>query len=487
MPGPLGPETGRSAGIRRVVFSPDGKYLLVSGTGMGLWEVEAARRVWFLQDARFDSGDRPDVPGDGPVISPDGRRVAWPGRQGAAGFPADGFAPNMEGTGFELRDAPSGRLLRRFSHGGPMDFGAMFAMSPDWRVLASAGSDDVVRLWEVETGKLHATLQHGQNSPMALAWSPDGKLVALMCMPMDRRTVRSPLGVVMSSTGRAAGNMTVRIWDAQSGSERGAFEGGGFPSWLAFSPDSKLLAAPLATRGLVICDVETRKVKQTVRNFPADMAAFTAEGEDLVCCQSFTSAARRGSPAGPRPLVLGRVNLATGKSRAVCQRRWGGEAASEPLACVAISPDGGMVAAPDPGGKVALLDSSSGKPRQVLQGLEGRSPACLAISPGAARVAEGTEQGEVIVWILSDSAPLPAETPSHAPPSALRRWTSVDGKFSVEAQLLRIDGDAVVLKKKGGSEVQVPLEKLSQEDREYAARHRRPAIGRPPGKAREER
>ena len=35
---------------------------------------------------------------------------------------------------------------------------------------------------------------------------------------------------------------------------------------------------------------------------------------------------------------------------------------------------------------------------------------------------------------------------------------------------MKVDGDTVVLKKKGGKEVKVPLEKLSAEDREYVRR-----------------
>jgi SLA1 homology domain 1, SHD1 len=52
----------------------------------------------------------------------------------------------------------------------------------------------------------------------------------------------------------------------------------------------------------------------------------------------------------------------------------------------------------------------------------------------------------------------------------IRVWTSGDGKFTVEAALIRAEGDAVVLKRKDGVEVTVMLSNLSAKDREFAAR-----------------
>ena len=48
-----------------------------------------------------------------------------------------------------------------------------------------------------------------------------------------------------------------------------------------------------------------------------------------------------------------------------------------------------------------------------------------------------------------------------------RTWTSADGKFSVEAELLEINGPAVKIKTAAGKEISLPLTKLSQKDRDY--------------------
>jgi len=48
-----------------------------------------------------------------------------------------------------------------------------------------------------------------------------------------------------------------------------------------------------------------------------------------------------------------------------------------------------------------------------------------------------------------------------------RKWTSSDGKFSVEAELVSVDAGKVKLKKANGTVATVPVDRLSAEDRQY--------------------
>lgn len=50
----------------------------------------------------------------------------------------------------------------------------------------------------------------------------------------------------------------------------------------------------------------------------------------------------------------------------------------------------------------------------------------------------------------------------------LRTWTSSDGKYQTEARLVEVKDDAVVLEKADGSQVTVPLARLSATDRKFA-------------------
>src|SRR4051794_18610377 len=50
----------------------------------------------------------------------------------------------------------------------------------------------------------------------------------------------------------------------------------------------------------------------------------------------------------------------------------------------------------------------------------------------------------------------------------MRTWTSADGKFKVEAELLAVQEGQVSLRVADGTEINVPLTKLSDADRQFA-------------------
>ena len=68
------------------------------------------------------------------------------------------------------------------------------AFSPDGRLLASASTDNTVRLWDPATGAAVRTLEGHQDSVNAVAFSPDGRLLA-----------------------SASWDKTVRLWDLRTG------------------------------------------------------------------------------------------------------------------------------------------------------------------------------------------------------------------------------------------------------------------------------
>ncbi len=56
---------------------------------------------------------------------------------------------------------------------------------------------------------------------------------------------------------------------------------------------------------------------------------------------------------------------------------------------------------------------------------------------------------------------------------AFREWESADGNFTIDAKLIRVTDDSVELQRRDGREVTMPLESLSEADREFAAKQKK--------------
>jgi WD40 repeat protein/DNA-binding SARP family transcriptional activator len=198
------------AGIRQrplsavydLAWSPDGDVLATAGIDQGRGVVSivdrAGRTVAVLRD-------EPGVEVGSVAFSPDGRILA------TTRFPQGPFDPTLAGV--RIWDWQRHDLVASIETvGDKVDF------DPTGTRLVTAGP--IATIWDVQNGDEVATLAGHTGQVIDTAFSPDG-----------------------SSVATASSDGTVRVWDAESGSQTLVLRHGDVVGAVAFSPDGSKLAS----------------------------------------------------------------------------------------------------------------------------------------------------------------------------------------------------------------------------------------------------
>jgi len=269
--------TGRVDGVCSVTFSPDGKILAVAEFPgiIRLWDVSSSRERLTIKARAWTPGTI--------AFSPDGKRLAaglWTGA-------VNGVSP--PGNDVLLWDAATGKPARTMKGHG--DAVLAVAFSPDGRLLVSGGMDGTAKVWEITSGRTRATLKFpglrrrladprlAQAEPLinveSVAFSPDG------------RTLVTSAGVPLALLGAAdrkrapEGLGEVTFWSTTNDQEVATLKGyEGTVRQVVFSPGGKLLATAGSDGLIRLWDTTTRrKVGEMKGGYPI---AFSPDGRELV-------------------------------------------------------------------------------------------------------------------------------------------------------------------------------------------------------------
>lgn len=396
----LGTLAGHNDAVLSVRFSPDGRQLISSGydNTARLWDLETGQCVqvlrghsWWVWSAEF---------------SPDGQRIVTAGQDGKAIV----WSRDNDETPFEIltefsqhrgpvyvaRFAPDGQLVATGGHDRrvllwnpdevePVDIARRLdglpdppapyrelsghtapvralAFSAEKNLLASGGQDNVLRVWELPTGRLRSTLRGHASHVRGCDFSPDGRWL-LSAGRDDQIKLWEPETyaeqVVLG--GRLAGSHSDAVLDAR------------------FSRDGRRVVTASRDRTAAVWDVATGSLQKRLlegHDFLASSALFSPDGSRLAT----------GAGDGTTRIW----DVATGTE--IIRLKSSGRTAA-----LDVADNGRWIVTGGSGGKAIVWDAQTGRRLAELAGHESAvSAVCFA--PGSGLIATGDDRGLCRLW-----------------------------------------------------------------------------------------
>jgi WD40 repeat protein len=374
-------------GVRAIAFAPDGATIASAGLEMDktfkVWDTRTGALV--RAAAGHETAGQVYAELHAVAYAPGGKLVATAGRDGQV----------------LVWDAGTGRLRHRLAaHRGAA---LALAFAPGGGTLASGGEDRVIRLWDVASGRLSRALAGHRDAVCALAFAPDGKTLASAGTDWAYHRGRDTSRFAPPDPGHRG---EWRLWDVATGTPRRAVTEPERVSSLAIAPDGQTLACGVG-RDVRLYDLGSETPGRTLASHDGAVTsvAFAPDGTAIL--------------SGSHDRTARRVNLPAGAEAWRAPGYW------EQVNSVAISPDGRVIAAGSSDlrfaerrleagarglgpGAVRLWDARTGRLLRRL-GDPAQQVMAVALSPDGRRVAAAgavaSGSGAVRLWDVATGAP----------------------------------------------------------------------------------
>ena len=228
--------------------------------------------------------------------------------------------------------------------------------SPDSRYLASGGSDNTIKIWEVATGKQLRTLTGHSSGVRSVVYSPDGRYLA-----------------------SGSWDKTIKIWEVATGKQLRTLTGHSHSvNSVVYSPDGRYLASLSGDKTIKIWEVATGKELRThslMGSFVEPMVS--PDGRYLA------------SVSGDKTIKIWEV--ATGKELPTLTGH------SREVRSVVYSPDGRYLASGSSDKTIKIWEVATGKELRTLTGHSG-SVRSVVYSPDGRYLASGSGDNTIKIW-----------------------------------------------------------------------------------------
>lgn len=248
---------------------------------------------------------------------------------------------------FKLPNPPWRCLHTLTGHSGTLSSVNTLAISPDSHTLASGSDDKNIKLWDLNTKKVLASLSGHSQAVKSVAFSPDGKILA-----------------------SASDDKTIKLWQVETLEEICTLLGHAHTvKSVAFSPDGQILASGSWDKTIKLWDIYTGKEICTItgHQLQVNSVAFSPQGQ-LLASASYDRTIRLWQIEGSQKEIQNRpcyslLSTLSGHAWAVLT--------------VAFSPDGKILATGSDDNTIKLWEVNTG---QLICTLVGHSWSVVAVA-----------------------------------------------------------------------------------------------------------